>query len=330
MASAPRILHLNDCAFVGSNLVRAARSEGRPWRILPPERTWPPVKSGRTTPTRLASYSTIARVAGAAAWADVVHVHYATTVARLMPPYVPSRPYVLHLHGTDIRTLWTQESRHATIQRYIDGAAHVYYSTPDNEGNATTARPDAEYLPVVIDDRGLPAWNPKGYVAFASRWEQVKGLEDMLQVAERLVRAGVDVRGLDWGPGADEARKLGVRLIPKAPHDRYLDFLAGADVVVGQATKILSVSELEAMAIGAPLAAVGDHFAGPDGKPLPIRNGNVPEVVDAILSDLSDPRAATEHLGSREWALRHHVPESQVARLEATYERVLGSPASLR
>ncbi|MEJ1091095.1 hypothetical protein [Microbacterium istanbulense] len=324
MAKATRVLHLNDCAFVGRNLVRVAQNQGRPWRLLPPERTWPPVRPGRTTPTRAASYSTIGRVALGAGWADVVHVHYATTVARLLPPYVPNRPYVLHLHGTDIRTLWRLPERHATIQRYIDGAAHVYFSTPDNEANAVDARPDAEYLPVVIDETSLPPWRPSGYVAFASRWEQVKGLEDMLNVAARLLRAGVEVRGLDWGPGAAEARQLGVKLIPKAPHATYLDFLAGANVVVGQATRILSVSELEAMAIGAPVAAVGHHFPGPDGRPLPIRNGDLDTVVDAILSDMSDPVAAATTLASREWTLHHHVPARQLDRLQATYDRIRG------
>lgn len=323
MTSAPRVLHLNDCAFVGANLVRVARTQGRPWRLLPPESTWPPVRPGHSRPTRFASYATIGRVAYEVARSDLVHVHFATTVARLLPHYVPTRPYVLHLHGTDIRTLWTLPERHATIQRYIDNAAHVYYSTPDNAENALTARADAEYLPVVIDDSRLPEWQPRGYVAFASRWEEVKGLADMLVVAESLVRAGVDVRGLDWGPGADQARRLGVTLVPKAPHADYLQFLAQADIVVGQATRILSVSELEAMAIGVPLAAVGEHYPGPDGNPLPIRNGNAAGIVDAVLEDLKDPMSASSSLGGRAWTLRNHVAESQIDSVQSTYDGIL-------
>ena len=85
------------------------------------------------------------------------------------PRYIPRRPYVLHLHGTDIRTLWSDPVKGPGIQTYIDGAAHVYYSTRDNEENATTARGDAEYMPVFVDPRQLPEWSPQGYVAFASR-----------------------------------------------------------------------------------------------------------------------------------------------------------------
>lgn len=322
MATTPRVLHLNDCAFVGANLVKAATADGLPWRLLPPQLTWPPIRPGRTKPTRFASYRTLARIGVASAQSDVVHVHYATTVARIAPRYIPDRPYVLHLHGTDIRTLWHQPQRHATIQRYIDNAAHVYYSTPDNAHDATTARADAEYLPVVFDPSELPRWKPEGYVAFASRWEEVKGLEGMLAVAGQLIRAGVSVRGLDWGPGAIEAARIGVELVPKAPHADYLEFLARASVVVGQATRILSVSELEAMAIGAPLAAVGDHYAGPDGLALPIRNGDVEAVVGAVLADLEDPEAAAQSLDSRNWALQNHTAPGQIASILRTYERI--------
>src|SRR5690606_21563405 len=101
-----------------------------------------------------------------------------------------------------------------------------------NAEDATTARADAEYLPVVFDPSGLPEWNPRGHVSFASRWEEVKGLDGMLEVARRLIAAGVTVRGLDWGPGAAKAARLGVELVPKAPHAQYLQFLAEASVVV--------------------------------------------------------------------------------------------------
>jgi len=316
------VLHLNDCAFVGQHIVNAGRRAAEPWRILPPALTWAPVRPGAAAPTRSDEIRTLARIATHVARADVVHVHFATTARRLRPRVVPRRPYVLHLHGTDIRTLWADRARHAQIQAAIDGARHVFYSTRDNEGNATAARADAEYLPIFVDPAELPAWRPEGYVAFASRWEEVKGLAGMLDVAERLVRAGADVRGLDWGPGASDAAKIGVRLLPRMDHAGYLDFLARSAVTVGQATRILSVSEVEAMAIGVPLAAVGDHLPGPDGGPLPIRSGSPADVADAVLADLADPETAARSLGSREWALEHHVADRYVPRLREVYRAV--------
>lgn len=211
---------------------------------------------------------------------------------------------------------------HGKIQSYIDGAAHVFYSTPDLRENATTARPDAEYLPVFVDREQLPDWRPQGYVAFSSRWEEVKGLEEMLVIAGALVRAGVDVRGLDWGPGARTAAEIGVKLVPKMPHHDYLDFLSRASVAIGQANSVLGVSELETMAIGVPLAAVGDHLPGPDGAPLPIRQGTPSEVVDHVLNDLQDPQGASHALGGHGWALELHTAKRYVPRVEQVYRAV--------
>lgn len=324
MTPSPRVLHLNDCAFVGENLVAAGRAADLPWRLLPPARTWAPVRAGRTTTTKADEAVTLARIAANVAWSDVVHVHFGTTVRRLRPKVVPRRPYVLHLHGTDIRTIWKDPTRHAGIQSAIDNAAHVFYSTPDNADNALTARPDAEYLPVFVNDAALPTWEPQGYVAFCSRWEEIKGLESMLALATRLVRRGIDVRGLDWGPGSADAARAGVTLVEKMDHDSYLRFLAGASVVVGQATRILSVSEIEALAIGVPLAAVGSHYAGPDGRPLPIREGSVDSVEDAVMADLAAPAEAAAELGGADWALSHHTADRYVPHLEQLYRR-LGS-----
>ncbi len=321
--TSPRALHLNDCAFVGRNMVDAAGRMGLPWRLLPPEQTWPRVQPGRSQPTRAENYRTSARIARHAAWSQVVHVHFATTTRRLRPPYIPRRPYVLHLHGTDIRTLWKDPVRGPGIQASIDGARHVFYSTRDNEGNATAARSDAEYLPVFVDASSLPEWQPEGYVAFASRWEDVKGLGDMLQVARGLSSAGIEMRGLDWGPGAPEAAALGVRLVPKMSHADYLRFLASARVVVGQASSILSVSELEAMAIGVPLAAVGMHLPGPDGGRIPIREGGVSEVVDAVVADAADPERASATLGARPWTLAHHTADRYIDRVSEVYRSVV-------
>lgn len=312
MPSSPRVLHLNDCAFVGENLVNAAARAGHRWRILPPTSTWAGLRPGRTAPTKSDEYRTLGRIAAEVARAQVVHVHFATTTRRLKPFWVPRRPYVLHLHGTDIRTLWVDPARHATIQAYIDGAAHVYYSTPDNEHNARTARPDASYLPPFVEPRRLPVWEPRDYIAFASRWEAVKGLDDMLATAESLTKAGLEVRGLDWGPGAADAAAVGVKLVPKLPHADYLAYLAHARVVVGQATRILSVSELEAMAIGAPLAAPGDHFPGPDGARPPIRDGSVQDVVDAVLADFDDPVRVARELDSQAWTLDHFTADRYI------------------
>lgn len=322
-----RVLHLNDCAFVGQNLVLAARRAGHRWGHITPQGTFPRVRPGANAPTRLENVRTLARLAPRVSRADVVHVHFATTVMRLNPWVIPDRPYVLHLHGTDIRTLWTEPQTHADIQGWITGASHVYYSTRDNRENAEQAFPGAEYMPIFVDANTLPRWDPapQRYVAFTSRWEDVKGLASMLDLA-RLLRAAlpadVQLQGLDWGPGAADAAAAGVTLLPKMAHANYLSWLAGASTAVGQATSILAVSEIEAMGIGVPLAALGEHLPGPDGGPVPIRTGTTAAVVDAVRADLDDPLGAARELGARAWVLREHTADRQIPRLLATYRAV--------
>ena len=327
-----RVLHLNDCAFVGKNLVDAARRDRHRWDYLAPQATFPRVKPGASTPTRLENVRTLARLATHVGRADVVHVHFATTVRRLRPSVIPDRPYVLHLHGTDIRTLWADPSSHADIQRCIDGASHVYYSTRDNRENAEKAFPGAEYMPIFVDANSLPRWDPapQRYVAFTSRWEAVKGLPEMLDLARRLraaLPADVQLQGLDWGPGAAEAAAAGVTLVPKMAHADFLGWLAGSSAAVGQATSILAVSEIEAMGIGVPLAALGAHLPGPDGAPVPIRTGTPADVVEAVRSDLDDPIQASRDLGGRAWVLREHTADRQIPRLLATYRAAAAAHA---
>lgn len=322
-----RVLHVNDCAFVGRNLVEAAQRSGMRWGYLEPGRTFARVRPGATSPTRTENVRTLARLAAHVGRAQVLHVHFATTVARLGPAVIPRRPYVLHLHGTDIRTLWAAPETKARIQAMIDRAAHVFYSTLDNRANAEAARPDAQYLPIFVDPNALPRWQPaqQQYIAFTSRWEEVKGLHGMLELA-RLLRsalpADVQLQGLDWGPGASAARDAGVHLVPRKSHADFLTWLAGASSAVGQATSILAVSEIEAMGIGLPLAALGTHLPGPDGGAVPIRTGSALDLVDAISSDLEDPIRASRELGSRAWVLREHVADRQIPGLITRYRAI--------
>lgn len=158
MSDSPRVLHLNDCAFVGANIIAAAARAGHTWRMLPDP--WAKLRPGETVPTKAAEVTALRRRWIAQARAQVVHVHYGRTARLVFLPFMPPRPYVLHLHGTDIRTLWKDPAHHDRIQTAIDRAQHVFYTTRDLEDNATSARADAEYMPVFVDLAQLPAWAP--------------------------------------------------------------------------------------------------------------------------------------------------------------------------
>ncbi|MGO1316079.1 MAG: hypothetical protein ACTMIR_03460 [Cellulomonadaceae bacterium] len=317
----PSVLQLNDCARVAENLVAAAARAGLDWDYLPPGQVRPPAGTDLSGLRRARYVPYVARRARHLHRADVVHVHYATSVRLVRERLMPRRPYLLHLHGTDIREQWPDPRFHDEIQRAVDGASAVYYTGLDTAHNAVTARPDAQFMPAFVAD--VPPWRPpgRGRIRFASRWGAEKGLAGQLELARALRRLpDVELEGLRWGAGADEAIAAGVQLVVPMPHEEYLDWLAGADLVVGQATGIVAVSELEAMAIGAPVAAPGRRLAYPDGTAPPVLEGTVADVVEQVRLALDDPPTTAARLGAQAWTLAHCVADPYVPGLVAQYE----------
>lgn len=324
---APRIIHFNDCANVAKTLVEAARDSGLQWDFMPPSEVRPAGGFGVGPRSLLTQLPFQARHAAALIRHDVVHIHYATAVGLLQKPYLPRRPYILHLHGTDIRTQWLDPSFKAQIQAAVDGANAVYYTTPDLRENATAARTDARYMPAPVRFDEIPPWTPgegaRPRVVFASRWEESKGLSKQLETASALVAAlgGIaDILGLDWGPGAKSAGEAGVMLVPKMSHGAYLRYLASADVVIGQSTGALGLSELEAMAIGAVVICPGKQLSLGDERP-PVLQGSIQEVVEQVVESLKDSQAVSKQLDAVSWTRLHHSAQKWIPVLDEVYRK---------
>jgi glycosyltransferase involved in cell wall biosynthesis len=320
------VLHINDCAFTAANLVHEASARGLPWDMTPlaaSGQTW----SGPVAKERRAGLGAawLARLAARAARVDLLHVHFATVYqhTRLVP-----RRFVLHCHGSDVRTLQYDARYTATIHRALANAAAVFYSTPDLAEHTLPHRPDAVYIPVPIDTAALPGWAPTTdtpQVLFSSRWDDSKGLAAQLAIAEGLVEAtkGTDaeVVGLDWGPAAAAAREAGVRLLPRRDHTEYLRLLATAHVVVGQSSGILAASELEALGIGAPLLMTADHALYGDATPpvLDASTTSPDDVVQAAVQAVTDPAATAQSQRGPAWVEEHHGSGHAVDRALGVY-----------
>lgn len=322
--SEPRVTHFNDCAFVGQTLVNAAHRAGHQWRYVPPEQVRPAsgFRGGRHA---LAGLPYMARHQAIALRSDVIHIHYATTVPLLQKPWIPKRPYVLHLHGTDIRKQWAAPETHDLVQRAIDGAHAVYYTNLDTAEAATTARADAEYMPILVDPATFPVWTPASdfgtpTVLFVSRWDESKGVETQLAAARALRRAlpGVRLVGLDWGPGAAEAASVGVELVARRPHAEFLDLIAKADVAIGQSSGILAISELEAMGIGPALFVPVPKILSEGPRP-PVSTGTPEQIAEEVSHVLMDPKAVSYSLHAREWVAANHTADRWVPELERVY-----------
>lgn len=318
MVPMSRITHLFDCAGVGATLVREAQRQSLPWGQV--QGPW---MRNNTMPARWRFFGELAL---AFPRTQLWHVHMGGRAKWARGRF--ERPYVLSLHGTDIRETYWLDEYHDVIRRDIDQALHVFYATPDLREKAERARTDAEYMPIAVDFDILPAWQPvsKPRVFFPSRWDRKKGGDGQIQTAADVVAAvGVraDVIGIDWGDRAQDASSAGVRLIPKMDVLGFLAELSRAHVAVGQTAGILATSELQAMAMGVPLIFPDPHegyLSQKDRGALVAERGSV---ADAVLQVLEDPRTASSVLGGKDYTARHHHPAKLVIRLRDVYQDVL-------
>lgn len=325
---APSAIHVNDAARTAELLVTEARRRGLPWDRMPiaaPAQDWSGLV-GRARRTALGA-RWLARLAANARSHDIVHVHSASTLPHVRPVV---RRFVLHCHGSDVRTRLHQPGRAgAAVRRGLQEAEAVLYSTPDLEQHVLPLRPDAQLLPVPVDVATLPRWAPdpsRPRVVFASRWEEVKGLRTQLETARLLLEAlgdRAEVVGLRWGPAAQEAAALGVRLLPKLDHAAYLALLADAAAVVGQGAGILSASELEAMGTGAPLAVPSPLPLYRDSQP-PVLGTSPDSVTEAVIAVLDHPDSHDVE-ACRRWVQEWHGPARGVDTVARVYDAVMAA-----
>lgn len=344
-ASPLRVLHVNDVAGVASAAVAQAARDGLSWRL------WllPPVRGAAAAVKVWRRARDLAAFRPAGRSADVLHVHYG-----LFGYYAWSvrRPYLLHLHGTDVRGNLRSRTLRPLVLAAIRHAGAVVYSTPDLAEAVAAIRPDAVWLPAplhpaltdmaadhsaadslvagsaAVGDAARDAAQGAPRIVFASRWDPIKGLERQLDLA-RDIHARypqAELTGIDWGSGARLAEAAGVRLLPLLPPDGFRALLAGADVVIGQlASGALGIADLEAMALGRPLIARFAQTAAYGDAP-DIWNTDDLAPLSALAAILGDPVIAAERrVAARDWALRHHGAESFVRAVQPRYERILGA-----
>lgn len=342
-----RALHVNDIASSPLRLLAAATEAGWPWEFIDRYR-------------RPAGASRAQDAWGAAKWAarlwrtsrhfDLLHVHYGLMARHTR---FTRKPYCLHFHGSDARTVQYMPRYRKHIVTAAREALAVFFATPDIRAHALALRSDAIYLPIPIMVDQLPTWQPptRPRVFFASRWEAVKGLATQLEIARQLraARPDVELVGLDWGDGAEQARAVGVRTLPQVAPDAFLrDYLARATVVVGQPTGMLATSELEALGIGVPVAAaLNPAWYGIAGIPVPPALGGLAAFDDVdghdmqdlagpplaektaaalteqVVAALDDPQATSQRIAGRQWLSEVHDARRGAATIRAAYQRAV-------
>lgn len=325
-----KVVHINDVARIGTLLVKQAQQVGLDWQLYDIART-DPNWSARTRLMRKAARGLAweAGLARRALTADLLDVHGGNVPRHTS--WVP-KPYVLHLHGSDVRTVRLQPEQGKVIDRAIARAQQVYYTTPDLAECTLPLRADAQLQPIIVDVEAVPFNSQppaQTKVIFPSRWGPEKGGELQIEVAVALRRAlGPDVlfEGLNWGPNAARvARAAQVELRPKMSYQNYLQWLSTATVSVGQSTGIMGVSELEAIATGAPLVMAlnpawydGTH---PSMIDVPVQVGICPKAqwVEGIVEQVRNVLANPCRVDARAWLQQQHGPAVAVERLQESY-----------
>lgn len=319
-----RSLHVHDAAGVGADLVQTASEMGLSWRQVPIPSyyswRWPGPLQHMLVRGRRFTWD--AELAVRSGYFDVVHVH----TGGLAPHARWLRsPWVLHLHGTDIRTRQYEPTWKEKIEFGLQHADRIVFSTPDLGEHLERFWHKTSYLPLTVRSDTLPQWTPvRGRVIFASRWDDVKGASEQIEIARQLHASNplLELLGLNWGQRAFEAAAAGVRLVPRMNQIDYIRWLASGSVVVGQASRILSLSEMQALGIGAPLISSFDQSFYPLLRRLNVRE-DLGSCVAAIQDALDDPvRAARAQEGQR-YIADNHDPRVGVEKLLGIYRSIV-------
>ncbi|MDO5079969.1 glycosyltransferase [Buchananella hordeovulneris] len=312
--SQPRVLHVNDVAYVGSTLVNYAFAMGHPWRLaaLPVGGDGRP---GRFVARRAAA---LPGFLAARARADVTHVHYAPN------GYLGwgAKRFVLHCHGSDLRRDLHSRVLGPLARRSLRAADAVIVATPNLLPLAQAVRPDALWLPNPVAELffvRLGAESVPGRVVCNMRWEENKGAAELLTGVRALCAAGVEVVGLDWGPAAPRAAAAGVRLVPKLLPAEFRELLASATVVLGQLGEpILTLSDLQALAQGKPVIGRDAY----EGAPLRDPGGDLAATVQQVLAEEAAKGPAQQEADAaarRAWVRARHGEAVCLERLQELY-----------
>jgi glycosyltransferase involved in cell wall biosynthesis len=145
----------------------------------------------------------------------------------------------------------------------------------------------------------------------------------MLDLAAEIRRRAPEIplQGLDWGDGADAARRVGIGLLAKRPHHEFLDLLASTRVAVGQSNPMIGSSELEALGLGAPLIAPfrAEWYEGLGT----LAGDDTVAQADAVIAAYRDPEGAAKEQAGREYVAQRHDTPVVLTRLMELYRTVL-------
>jgi glycosyltransferase involved in cell wall biosynthesis len=316
-----RIAEINDIASVASELADGLRARGHDVTVIRPRLLGgglPWMVKPIVGPVRAVEWTQIIREIHAGKF-DVVHIHYAYLG---MVGVLGKFPYILHCHGSDVREV-TPFTR-PMIERALEGAARVFYATPDLGEFVLSRRPDAEFLPNPVDSEQFAPQSPASDhtgVYICCGLTDIKGAPRLLTACRRLAaqRPDIKVTAIAGGEYTAAFEALpNVTLIPHQPRERLPQVISRHGVVVGQVLLgAVGMAELESVSCARPLVTwFRYNQAYPEPPPF-VRAVDGVDLAAAIIRLVDDP-ALRQDLGEqgRAWIQKYHSLEQAAERVE--------------
>jgi hypothetical protein len=166
-------------------------------------------------------------------------------------------PYILHLHGSDIRAFDATGVPVARVseatRQAILGASAVAYSTPELGDIARQIAPEAVWVPAPISpiikvngDRDFAFAD----VFFTHSWTMNKTLNQIISFVEILKSRSTRpllLLGLDLGDQQELARGAGFQLVPVGDKSTHINRMRNSKAVLGQPSGVWGVTDIEAL-----------------------------------------------------------------------------------
>ncbi len=306
---------INDCAFVGTTLVKYLPSTVDAVHLKRSRGLWDKT---------LGIAWRISR-----ARADVFHVHYMLQDCYLALR-LGKRPVVGHAHGSDLRTTLKHPVWGRIVRHSLKNCDKPFVSTCDILGVAKAFREDAEYLPNPVDQQ---LFYPKPVqtrserkrilIASDSNWS-VKGTDIAVRALSKIrqdVEVSIVAYGADFERTKALADSLGFQLnvLPKVSHERLNEYYWNSDVVIDRfKLGSLGMISLEAIACGRPVITyVSSEY--PENEDFPLKDVKEEDEIAQMIRELPGQLWEKEHT----FLKRHHNIEAIESRLISIYEELI-------
>jgi|SRR5665647_596328 len=343
-----KVLHLGDMAFVGYSLVELLRKNNISADYLyyrspeiPSNKEW--LHSFKTSQSDRFNKLKIMRESNSFCRNyDVIHAHSIFG----LPLLFTKKPYILHLHGTDLRVYSKGYTPLALgLRRLIKNANKIIVSTPDLLDEVSYLRKNATFLPNPINFNIFKPFQSKRdlhdgteFVLFHPASQSPTKRNDILiNSFSEVVRQGYDARLLlvEWGSLINESKKLiekldlrkNIEWIKHINRADLPDYYNASDIVCDQfLLNGLGLVTLEAMACGKPVVTknIPHTFKTAYSTALPLSpiDNEISTTNEIIrLLESSDLRKKVG-LKCSQWVAKEHSDSKILSLLSESYEQL--------